>query len=144
MRLEYIYNIMIMTVNQIADYNLYIGDLEDAKTWKGPIICVLERLPNDEPDHALWIPFLKTKYDDGFIEYALPQQLDLISVMIDNNRLQKNKPLLVHCTAGMERSPLAVAWWLSKKIDIPIEESYEIVKKYRPQTMEHLEWIKQG
>lgn len=54
--------------------------------------------------------------------------------------------LLVHCGAGIERSPLAVAYWLCfrKEVNLSghIQDSYDYIKKIRPQVQYRgLWWI---
>ena len=50
--------------------------------------------------------------------------------------------VLVNCNAGMERSPLAVAWYLYRKRLMEFQAAYELVKSQRPQTVFHNEWVK--
>ena len=64
---------------------------------------------------------------------------------------EKYERILVHCTAGMDRVPFVVAYWLNDKIDwaldidtnfsFNIRKAYAFIKKKRPQIIEHLEWI---
>ena len=49
-----------------------------------------------------------------------------------------------NCAAGIERSPLAVAYFIAYSKGIPIEEAYKIVKKGRPQTQERIMWLKRS
>ena len=64
---------------------------------------------------------------------------------------EKYNKILVHCTAGIDRSPFVVAYWLSDKIDwaldidtsfdFNIRKAYSLIKEKRPQIIEHYEWI---
>jgi protein-tyrosine phosphatase len=65
---------------------------------------------------------------------------------------QKYKRILVHCTAGIDRAPFVVAYYLVTKDDeiesissedfrFWITRAYEFIKKKRPQIIEHMEWI---
>ena len=60
----------------------------------------------------------------------------------------KYSKILVHCTAGIDRAPFVVAYWLANKeyytlhnIKDQMIEAYKDVKRKRPQIMEHMEWI---
>ena len=67
---------------------------------------------------------------------------------------KKYKRILVHCTAGMDRSPFVVALYLAKwKCDtewtygLPSDfkywftEAYKLIKEKRPQIIEYVEWV---
>ena len=126
--------------------NLYVGDLPDSLQFAadyndGMIICVLESRPISEPRNATWIPILSTQLGDGLV-WADPVQLDTVKSVIDNALLNGRK-VLVHCGAGIERSPLAVAWYLAKTQHTTIEDAYEIVRKGRSQTQVRTVWLKE-
>lgn len=126
--------------NKIIDH-LYIGDLEDSLTFDkeypitGVILCVLENRPESEPDNAFHFP-IKTPSN-----HVHTEQLDKVYTFIDA-MLKSDHHVLVHCAAGIERSPLAVAWFLSRHYGMTIEKAYEIVKKNRPQTQDRSVWLK--
>ena len=125
--------------NQIVE-NLFLGSLEDAKKFRehkpdGIIICVLENRPVDEPFKAYHIPVIT---ESGHVH---TEQLDHISFFLET-LLEKKCDVLVHCMAGMERSPLTVAYYLSYSKGIPIEEAYKIVKKNRHETMDRTIWLR--
>lgn len=144
-----------MAVSLITDH-IYIGDVEDAKGWEGPLLCVLENLPDIEPNHAIWIPIIKNRLEkvmmkdkDGkdtdymtheYVDHAIPQQLDLVSSIMDII-LESGEDLLVHCGAGQERSPLAVTYYLHKKWNIPLEDAFAKVKEKRPEALNRLYWL---
>ena len=46
--------------------------------------------------------------------------------------LGKNKDVLVHCAAGLNRSPFLVACYIAKKRRIPYSQAVEIVKQRYP------------
>ncbi len=50
--------------------------------------------------------------------------------------------VLVHCHGGMDRSPFVVALYLHVYKKIPPIEAYELVKKRRPETIIHDDWMK--
>jgi len=58
---------------------------------------------------------------------------------------EKYKKILVHCIAGIDRSPAVVAKYLSDEkygFILGTDEAYEYVKNKRPQIKKHWEWIK--
>lgn len=126
--------------NKIID-KLYIGDLDDSITFdrqfpvSGVILCVLEDRPVAEPNNAFHVA-IKTES-----EHVHTEQLDKVYTFIDA-MLKTDHHVLVHCAAGIERSPLTVAYFLTKYYGITIEKAYEIVKKGRPQTQDRRHWLR--
>lgn len=125
--------------NEIIE-NLFLGDLQDSQDFRQQfpndvILCVLENRPNDEPFKAYHIPIIT---ESGHVH---TEQLDHISFFLEALLAKKSK-VLVHCAAGIERSPLAIAYFLSYSKGISIEESYEIVKQKRPQIQDRRVWLK--
>jgi hypothetical protein len=68
------------------------------------------------------------------------QQLDRVATTIEGF-LQANQPVLVHCLVGMERAPLAVAWYLHTKLNMTLDSAYELVKSKHPITQDRREWL---
>jgi len=54
----------------------------------------------------------------------------------------KRQQLMVHCTAGLERSPLAVAWYLHFYHMRSLSAAYDAVRTIRPQLWDRTAWIK--
>ena len=52
-----------------------------------------------------------------------------------------NTKVLVRCHEGIDRTPFVVMVYVSKKYDMPYKAAYEFVKKKRPQTVFHWEWV---
>ncbi len=91
---------------------IWVGDLEDAIVWDGNLLCVLETRPERLPLNALHIPILALRFEktfmkdkdgndtnyqiSGFVDRALPVQLDAVAHVIQNHIDAKEK-LLVHC-----------------------------------------------
>jgi protein-tyrosine phosphatase len=50
--------------------------------------------------------------------------------------------ILVHCLAGIDRTPFVAMVYISKKYDMPYKEAYEFVKKKNPPTVFHWDWVK--
>jgi protein-tyrosine phosphatase len=114
---------------------LFLGSLPDAK--EAPpgyhILCVLEAKPPDEPVNATWIPFLAG-------DRANVTQLDAIVFVIDAC-LKKNISVLVHCGEGIERSPLAVAWYLKRRHNMTLDDAYATIRAVRPQVQDRQAWL---
>lgn len=124
--------------NQILS-NLYLGDLQDslqfAKDYPdGHIIVVLEDRPQSEPMQSIHVPVLTSS---GHVHNT---QLNKVACIIDA-LLGQNKPLLVHCAAGIERSPLTVAWYLHKYHKFSMDGAYEVIKRKRPQIADRQIWL---
>ncbi len=135
-------------MNKILDH-LYLGDWQDAQKFEGEIICVTQEILSTEPRDAYWIPVIRTSKptnDDELIEEqdlevtVLKHQIDLVTFMINNN-MEYEKDTLVHCMAGIERSPLVIVSWLHKYRGYSWDEAYEFVKEKRPEVANRLEWL---
>ena len=55
--------------------------------------------------------------------------------------INKNKPCIVCCAASIERSPLAVAWYIHEENEIDIQKAYEIVTTAHPITQDRSSWL---
>ena len=125
--------------NKIIE-NLYVGSIHDAIQFRqdkmdAVILCVLENRPDEEPFKAYHIPIIT---ESG---HAHMDQLNHIAFFLET-LLDKGTEVMVNCAAGMERSPLAIAYYLSYSKGISIEEAYKIVKEKRPQTMDRRDWLR--
>jgi protein-tyrosine phosphatase len=127
---------------------LYLGDCEDAKNFDGTIICAMQEIPEDEPMRAYWIPIIRSNIplnikeliaDQGAEITALKHQLMIIAEEIYQHG--DNLPVLVHCLAGIERSPLAVVFYLHYFKDMTWDSAYDFVKSKRPQVQNRLIWL---
>lgn len=120
--------------------NLYLGDIQDALEFRekfpnAVIICVLENRPENEPFKAYHIPIIT---ESGHVH---TEQLDHISFFIEA-LLDKHEKVLIHCAAGLERSPLTIAYFLKYSKGISLEEAYAMVKNERPQIFDRSIWLK--
>jgi len=62
-------------------------------------------------------------------------------------RIIMGERVLIHCIAGMDRAPFIVALLLGLTVDLGYTQTsvigaYRVIKKLRPQIIEHLEWLK--
>lgn len=133
---------------------LWLGDQDDALMLaaKGFIpVCVLETLPWGEPNKAYWVPILvpQRSLSTELLHWqigadkASHEQLDLVTLLV-GNLLAEGRQVLAHCAAGVERSPLAVAWYLMKKEGLTIDEAYAEIKKKRPFVADRRLWLRRG
>ena len=125
---------MSVGMSQILD-NLYLGNLDDALNAPPDfvIVCVLEYQPPNEPKGAYRFPFL----EGGLANVKV---LDEFADFVDKF-LSEGRKVLVHCAMGVERSPLAVVWYLHKKKGMSIPEAYAFVKSKRSVVADRTVWL---
>ena len=125
---------MSVGMSQILD-NLYLGSLDDALNAPPDfvIVCVLEYQPPNEPKGAYRFPFL----EGGLANVKV---LDEFADFVDK-LLSEGRKVLVHCAMGVERSPLAVVWYLHKKKGMSIPEAYAFVKTKRSVVADRTVWL---
>ena len=81
----------------------------------------------------------------GVEPYAkdIEDNLDLIALAI-HQKVQRDWKVTVHCAMGMERSCLAVAWYLSKFGGMSLDRAYEVVRRGRPIAIDRRSYLEQG
>jgi hypothetical protein len=142
----------VMAATLIAP-NLFVGTRDDAEALGEHVpddwVCIAvtefrsrykrtEELPY-EPIGSLDLPFMADS-SDGW--YADPHKLDLIAEII-SLRLAAGKKVLVHCIAGHERAPLAVAWYLTWSGSASsMQSAYETISKLHPRTERRDAWLR--
>ncbi len=131
--------------------NLFLGDYRDAKkvmfsnNWpKKNIVCVHEELRRHTTPQYFY-PILDIGYVQGL------GQVDVIGVKQDvlsaamltiHECLERGEKVLVHCHAGIERSPLTVASYLVKYGHANnIADAYEILMSKRPEVQDRTHWL---
>jgi protein-tyrosine phosphatase len=120
--------------------NLFLGDLTDAKRWQGFAVTVIEyRLP-ELPITVVHIPIVDTNNSASDDVYTLFAQLEALVTVVDA-AMARGEKALISCGQGMERSPLTVVWYLCRRKEMSVGESYRRVKQKRPQVIEHPEWL---
>jgi protein-tyrosine phosphatase len=139
------YNFHVPTAD-IIEPNLYLGDWQNAlsfRTW-GSTLCVIETHPADRYDGmTYYIPILEHDEDSLAMipPRALIHKLDEACEIIDDHILNE-KDILVHCWAGVERSPLTLAYWLVKSKRQPnLDEAYKFLKSKRPIVEDRRVWL---
>lgn len=118
-----------------------LGDMADAAEFPLSRLCVLE-----QPQYVMseaqwgdyWVPILSFPNN---IPRASRENLDKAKEVISLHE-EKRRPLLVHCGAGIERSPLTVAWWLWKTRRVPsLAEAYNVLMRIRPIVQDRIHWL---
>ena len=110
--------------------NLFVGDLQDARTFDGIIVSVLADVPEHEPTRAIQLPFLANGR----------ATLDTTAALIDA-ALALNQRILVHCEEGCERAPLVVAWFLRTRRGMTLDQAYTLLKDRRPIVEDRRRWL---
>ena len=65
--------------------------------------------------------------------------LKTIALLIDE-LLKDHRSVAVHCSMGMERSVLAVAYFMHTKMDMGLDEAYAHIVERRPIAWDRREW----
>ena len=131
---------------------LFIGDFQDAvegnrvapRTFVSINVAYEHKLTL--PD-SLYLPFMiPIPYPSG-TPPSQPSQMQVNSVILDalaeiiDLNLQFGRKVLVNCNMGLERSPLAVMWFLKRKRGMTLDGAYELVKEKRPQIYDRRFWV---
>jgi hypothetical protein len=122
---------------------LFLGGMDEVAKHKAEgcfIVNVLEN-PSDTPRDA-WVPILvDLQTEDGVEVRASPRMLDEAADAI-TAALKRGKKVFLHCGVGMERSPLAAAWYLWRSGQVKsLDAGYAIVLKKRPSAKRRDSWV---
>lgn len=92
--------------------------------------------------------FIPIEADDGWNsenpeEFIQDQRetVHLIASLIEGMLTCSDRKVVVHCHMGMERSVLAVAWWLHFYKGMTLDKAYEVISKARPIALDRRNWI---
>ena len=126
-------------VGAITKGELWLGNLEDAKGAYDERLCVLEGLINYRG--LTWhVPVLRPFEEDPKMR-ASRRQLDLAADLI-SKRLHAGIKLLVHCGAGVERSPLTCAWYLvNYEGHASLNLAYDYLRSHRNIVQDRQTWL---
>jgi protein-tyrosine phosphatase len=122
---------------------LYLGDASDANdiAFAGELLCVLEQGTTNPGRTRFWVPILQPRSDSPFGFYAVRERLDLTAVVVEAVR-KSGRNILVHCGAGVERSPLTVVWYLVRHGHFStLDAAYEFLKGKRPRVEDRQIWL---
>jgi len=121
-------------VDQILD-RIWIGDQQDAENEEiVKTFTVIINLNTRESKKELE---LVKKYN---VLYANFGRLFVATGYL-SGAYDAGKKILIHCEAGIDKSPFVVAVFLSMELNISFAEAYGFVKERHKQTIEHYEWI---
>lgn len=134
-------------MNQIEEH-LYLGDWNDGvrSSYLPDImtICVIETPEYDRYERmGYYCPILE--HDAHSLAFVPPRanidMLDRACDIIDRHLLE-GRDLLVHCWAGIERSPLTLAYWLIRSNRrVNLDGAYRFLKHIRPEVEDRREWL---
>jgi predicted protein tyrosine phosphatase len=119
--------------NMKIAHNLYVGDIGACLLARGqddearPAIVHMDDLCSAEPGPLDLVTPI-TDDDDGAA--VLPGMMGEISSFIDKHR--EERPVLVHCTAGVSRSPTVLLLYLIRKGEMTEQEFRAIYPAYNP------------
>jgi hypothetical protein len=120
-----------------AGAKLWLGNRVGQATFEGEILCVLEEPHCPKNPRSTHIHILQ----DGQAKRELLMQ----AARHINKVLWSGKDLLVHCGAGMERSPLTIAWWMfTTGIASSMAQAYDILQAARPIVANRENWIEKS
>lgn len=133
------YITIIAVMDEIID-NLWVGTATEViggGPWDGwMLLCVLEELPSGiGGDNVVHLPV----YDPP-TGRAIDENLDLAATYI-HLWLTAGCKVLVFCAQGVERSPLTVAYYLSRVRGITLGEAYNIIRRARPIVADRSSWL---
>lgn len=125
---------------------LYVGSLEDAVYWAKSrplvqLIYVHEDLApgvGPLPESTLHLPFL-TPADSANLS-ADVERLEAIAEKVDGI-LNCGRGVLIHCGTGVERAPLAAAWFLYRRRGMSLDDAYELIRSARPFIADRRDWL---
>jgi protein-tyrosine phosphatase len=125
--------IIIPDANEVLP-RIWIGPVSSCAQAPEGVVCfnVLET------PHSECCRHCRILGDDGKARIEL---LDHVAQQIDVAWNTDTRHLLVHCGAGVERSPLTVAWWMTKRLHLTFDEAYAWLKRQRPQIEDRRSWI---
>ncbi|CAF0762081.1 unnamed protein product [Brachionus calyciflorus] len=118
---------------KILDF-LYLGSQEDALSETSMnnlgITCVLNvSITCPKPEFIQDANFLRVPINDGHSAKIIPY-FDVAFKFIEKCR-KANKKVLIHCLAGISRSPTLAIAYLMKHLNLKSDEAYKFVKEKR-------------
>lgn len=74
---------------------------------------------------------------------SVRKTLSKIADAIDSELSKGEQNVVVHCYMGMERSVIAVVWYLHKFYGLSLKDAYDKVGAARPIAVNHTSWIQE-
>jgi protein-tyrosine phosphatase len=120
---------------------LWVGDFESAPVAISSNFAVLNVLETGaipgESHIPILVPLSYRSPADGVLAYRV--RLDNAVKWIEENR---SRQMLVHCGAGIERSPLTVAWYMCRRrVVADLDHAYAWLIKQRPVVQDRRMWL---
>lgn len=118
---------------------LWIGTCASCEAVRGQDFFCLNVLEGAHTADTACI-HLRVLGDDG---KAMPDRLAIAHDMINHawgNPVYRG--VLVHCGAGVERSPLVVAMWMLVRFNLTLDEAYKWIKQERPIAEDRRAWLR--
>lgn len=145
---NYQYNFNWVLVNELAISNLpkdneNLDELLDNDIVSVLSLCETEEIRNLRRLQSLFNHKIITLPDHRINH--LPHTEDLINAIDTINNFKKDGPVLVHCQAGVERSPLICIGYLMKYLKYSFIDSLDYMMEVHPNTnplTSHLDIIK--
>jgi len=135
-----------MNMDEIIN-NLFVGDISDTiifreyrdeRQMKVYIIDVTDYGSN--PYANCNVPIFNMEDPEVSVETADIHQLDKIADLIEMKLIEGYK-VLVHCGAGMERSPTAIIYYLYKYQNMTIDQAYGFVREKHHNMFDRRNWL---
>lgn len=117
-----------------AEPYLFCGDFSDAAAFDGTLICVLEHMPSKR---CFWIPIILLEKNQIITQR---KQLEVVCRVIEDE-IAHQREVLVHCAAGLERSPLVLAYWLTTRHKISFDDAYQLLQDQNKKIQDRRHWI---
>ena len=119
-------------------------------SWVTPRIGVTSRdgVPQALEDGHFVINTAEEQHNKAHVKIAVKvgsghvlEQLNHIKVIMDNVLTTTDQKIVVHCAMGMERSVLAVVWFMANTWGMTLETALAKVQEKRPIALDRLSWI---
>ena len=72
---------------------------------------------------------------------AVRQTLDTLAHVIHEQMETTSNDVVVHCFAGLERSPLTCVWYLHSHQNMSIDYAYQVICDERPVILDRRYWV---
>lgn len=122
---------------------LWIGDAQAVapalqQGWS--VLNVLETA-GDPQEHHIPILVPLPGSDSPQQPHAFAYRLEEAARWIDAEWRIKHMNTLVHCGAGIERSPLTLAWYMMTRLGVTLDEAYVWLVAHRPIVGDRRTWL---
>ena len=109
-----------------------IDGVDDALDEGFFVINVADEIWNDANEKVSIEPY------SGTVLQALDEVDELVCQVLTTS----DRKVVIHCAMGMERSVLAVVWYLHRTGGLSLDEAYDAVRRARPIAQDRRAWIK--